>query len=581
MSETVPTVHDARAALLAGRFDEAVAAYQALLALTPQSNELYLELSSALAGQGRIDEANVIVTQLLPLTQGALHDEVLLQLATFRIRQKRNDEAAALLSPLVESSVGERAALALSGVWNAMGFPARASALVRRTPGLTARAEGLQNLVVALSDQAKGSEVLPWVEHACDAGLLTPYLLSNALMTLTYLDDCEALSARLRAKVARVFDGARAPRPGATVAEPHVGSLRVGMVSADLNRHPVGYFLDSFLYELVRHCWVALYYNGTEHDAVTAELGRAAHRMTTVSSMSDEALVDLVRSDRIDLLIDLSGHTGHHRLGAFARRAAKVQVSFLGYFASTGLAQMDAVIMDRVHVDEDDREQFSEKVYRLPCSRFCYRPPDFAVTVGPLPAQRNGRITFGSFSNTAKMSPRCIDVWAAVLKSVAASRLQLRWKTFRDREVRRTIWDMFRTRGIAQDRIELYPESAHDEMFEHYQELDIALDTMPFSGATTSCEALWSGVPVVTRRGSSAVSRQTASILGEIGLGRLVAGSDEQFVATACGLAGDTPALAALRGELRSMMAATCLMDAKRYASHLARLLYAIADDFA
>lgn len=581
MSDPASASEAARAALLAGRYEEAVAGYQALIAESPQANELYLELSSALAGQGRLDEAALLVDQLLPLTQGALRDEAHLQWAAFRIRQNRGPEAVSMLMPLLDGSVRDRAALALSGLWNEMGFPARAADLIQRHAALCASAEGLQNLIVALSDQARGGEILRHIELACERGLLTPYLLSNALMTLTYLDGVEPAAARLRAEIPRVF-GSAASRPAREIRDgTRMGSLRVGMVSADLYRHPVGYFLSAFLHELVRHCWVALYYNGSRQDSVTRELGHAAHRMADVGGLSDEGLVDLIRSDDIDVLLDLSGHTGRHRLQVFARRAAPVQVSFLGYFASTHLPEMDVVIMDAVHVGEGegDPKQFSERVYRLPCSRFCYRPPEFPVNVAPLPCLGNQRVTFGSFSNTAKMSPRCIALWAAVLKAVPESRLQLRWKTFKDRTVRRTIWQMFRTHGVAQDRVELYPDVHHDELFEHYQEVDIALDTVPFSGATTSCEALWGGVPVVTLRGRTAVSRQSASVLEAIGLGRLVANSEQEFVDIARSLTNDVPALARLRENLREMMTKSGLMDARRYARHLAQVLYAIAED--
>jgi len=251
-----------------------------------------------------------------------------------------------------------------------------------------------------------------------------------------------------------------------------------------------------------------VYSAGTVKDWVTESVGLAC-TLREVSAMDDAALAELIRKDHIDVLIDLSGHTAGSRLTVFARRPAPVLVSWLGYFATTGLPYIDAVLLDEWHAPAGMEKYFVEPIIRLPLGRFCYQPVPFAPDIAPLPCLKNGYITFGSFNNTAKLNAGVFDLWARVLASVPDSRLVLKWRTFNDDEFKRSTRDAFVQRGISPDRVELRGPSFHVGLLKEYGDIDISLDPFPFTGGLTSCEALWMGVPVVTWPRSRVVSRQT------------------------------------------------------------------------
>lgn len=346
--------------------------------------------------------------------------------------------------------------------------------------------------------------------------------------------------------------------------------LRVGYVSADFCQHTVGLFVKDVLkaHDKTR-IQVFAYSAGTVQDWVTNEI-RAACTFRDVTALDDAALAEQIRADGIDVLVDLSGHTGGSRLTAFALRPAPVMVSWLGYFATTGLPYMDAELLDEWHAPPGTEAQFVEPILRLPCGRFCYQPVPWAPAEVSAPAfERNGFITFGCFNNTAKLNAGVFDAWAQVLHAVPDARLILKWRTFNDNAFRQQVTDAFVTRGIAADRIELRGPSFHADLLKEYADIDIALDPFPFTGGLTSCEALWMGVPVVTWPQSRVVSRQTHAFLHQIGLPELSAKDADDYVRIAVELANDHVLLAHLRATLRERMRASPLLDVAGFTSQL------------
>lgn len=295
----------------------------------------------------------------------------------------------------------------------------------------------------------------------------------------------------------------------------------------------------------------------------------AACTLRDVSGLNDTALAEQIRADGIDVLIDLSGHTAGSRLTAFAHRPAPVMVSWLGYFATTGLPCMDTVLLDAWHAPPGTEAQFVEPLLRLPSGRFCYQPVRWAPDVAHPAFERNGYITFGCFNNTAKLNAGVFDAWAQVLQAVPDARLILKWRTFNDEAFRQQVTDAFAARGIATDRIELRGPSFHADLLQEYADLDIALDPFPFTGGLTSCEALWMGVPVVTWPQSRVVSRQTHAFLHQIGLPELSARDAGDYVRIAVELANDRERLAELRATLRDRMRASPLMDVAGFTRQL------------
>jgi len=240
----------------------------------------------------------------------------------------------------------------------------------------------------------------------------------------------------------------------------------------------------------------------------------------------------------------------------FAHRPAPVLVSWLGYFATTGLPYIDAVLLDEWHAPAGMEKYFVEPIIRLPLGRFCYQPVPFAPDIAPLPCLKNGYITFGSFNNTAKLNAGVFDLWARVLASVPDSRLVLKWRTFNDDEFKRSTRDAFVQRGISPDRVELRGPSFHFDLLKEYGDIDISLDPFPFTGGLTSCEALWMGVPVVTWPQSRVVSRQTHAFLSAIGLPELSAKDARDYIRIATELAKDRERLKTLHQTLRQKVQA-------------------------
>jgi protein O-GlcNAc transferase len=353
--------------------------------------------------------------------------------------------------------------------------------------------------------------------------------------------------------------------------------LRVGYVSADFCQHTVGLFVKDVLQAHDPARVIAFAYSAGQVKDWVTEAIRAATQFRDVATLDDVVAAALIRQDQIDVLVDLSGHTAGSRLTVFAHRPAPVQVSWLGYFATTGLSTIDAVLLDDWHALPGTEAQFVEPILRLPGGRFCYQPvPWGPAEVAPPPCLVAGHITFGSFNNTAKLNDGVFDIWSKVLTAVPNSRLVLKWRTFNDGELRRSVLGAFAARGIAPDRIDLRGPSFHADLLKQYADIDIALDPFPFTGGLTSCEALWMGVPVVTCPQGRVVSRQTFAFLSAIGFPELAARNADDYVRIAVALAGNRDRLAALRGDLRARMGASPLMDVAGFARCLEASLFTI-----
>ena len=309
---------------------------------------------------------------------------------------------------------------------------------------------------------------------------------------------------------------------------------------------------------------VFAYSNGVHVDATTKRLRESADGWRDIVDTSDEALAGLIREDGIDILVDLSGHTGGNRLPVFARKPAPVQVTYIGYGTTTGLSAMDYRFTDQYLSPSDSREWCSEELIRLPGCFSCYRPSAEAQAVAPSPASTTGHVTFGSFNNLAKVTPVAVGVWAEILRAVPQARLIIKYETFADAGQVARCRGLFAKEGVSVERLEFIPKTAtHAEHLALYGRVDIGLDSFPYNGCTTTCDALWMGVPVVTLAGAMSFSRYGVSLLSNLGADDLIATTPEAYVEKAVELASDHKRLMALRAELRPRMAASPLCDAK------------------
>ena len=401
---------------------------------------------------------------------------------------------------------------------------------------------------------------------------------SVRLMCLLYLeDDPLALTHAHRewgSGEHRLLLPAAAPGRPVCAARPGERPLRVGWVSGDLRRHSVAYFLEPLFecHDRSRFEWLA-YHTGAQEDEVSARLKAHSDGWVSCHGLDDEDVAAHIGADDIDILIDLSGHTSDARLGVFARDAAPLQISYLGYPTTTGLAEIrwrlsdpviDPIITPVPH-EADPEQAGTEQVLRMPQGMFCYRP-DAAPALTELPALRAGgagEVTFGSFNNLAKVSPQTLALWTQVLRALPHSRLLLKARPLSEAGVRQRLLAALAALGVDAARVQLLPWAG--DLASHlalYGQIDIGLDTVPYNGATTTCESLWMGVPVLTLRGGTHAARVGASIMTTVGLADWVAEDAADFVARAQAAAADPQALARLRAGLRQQLQGSPLLDA-------------------
>lgn len=347
------------------------------------------------------------------------------------------------------------------------------------------------------------------------------------------------------------------------------GKLRVGYVSADFRHHPLACFTEPVLSHHDKSRFeVVCYSNHLREDEVTQRFKGYADLWVPCARMSDEELAGRIRTDGIDILIDLNGHTAGNRLLTFARKPAPLQMTWLGYPGTTGLSSIGYRITDWQADPQGYEAHNSERPLRLPASYFCYRAPAHAPRVGELPARKNGYITFGSFNELAQVSDATVALWSKVLEAVPASKLLVKTEALAGQTVRARVLQRFAEQGIGARRLELLGSEADMQArLEIYNQVDIALDTWPYNGPAAACEALWMGVPVISLEGPMHASRTGLSILNAAGLIEFVACDPVHFVALARAWAECRASLPALRANLRARLSTSPLMDEAAFVS--------------
>ncbi len=345
--------------------------------------------------------------------------------------------------------------------------------------------------------------------------------------------------------------------------------IRVGYISPDFRNHVAGRMFKPLLaHHDHTQFEITCYADVAAPDLLTEELKRLADHWRSSYQVPDEQLADEIRGDGIDILVDLAQHSGRNRMLVFARKPAPVQVSWLGYPGTTGLDTIDYRLTDPFLDPLGEGDQYySEKSYRLPHSFWCYQPPDGqSEAVAAPPQDRNGFVTFGCMNRFAKVTPPTLALWRQVLQAVPNSRLRLHSKIGAHLD---SVRAFFREGNIADERITFVQRQPLAEYPPQYHSIDIALDPIPHGGGTTTCDALWMGVPVVTLAGRTAVGRGGVSILSNVGLPEFIACSGEEYVSIAAELANDRSRLSQLRSTLRQRMERSPLMDAPQFARNI------------
>jgi predicted O-linked N-acetylglucosamine transferase (SPINDLY family) len=526
----------------AGRLDEAIDALDRAIALRPGYAAAHSNRGSLLSDLGRLDEAIDAYHRALQLQPDLA--EAYLNLGNARKDQRRLDEAIDAYRQAI--ALRPRFAAAYNNLGTASLAQGDHEEAIQAYSQLRTLRPG---------DAAPHSNLLLCSQYR------TGVNLAELARTHAEWDECHGASLRTDGKPWKLDRNPERP-------------LRLGFVSPDLHRHPVGYFLVRVLENLDRRLFQAVCYQSRAgRDDLSDRLEAAASEWHDVASLDDGALADQIHSDRIDILFDLSGHAAYHRLLVFARRPAPIQVTWLGYVGTTGLSVMDYLIADRFHVPPGAEVHYRERVLRMPDGYVCFDPPSEAPPVGPLPALERGYVTFGSFNNLAKITPEVIALWAEIVSRLPGSRLLLAAPALDSARVQRRLSAAFAAAGADAAHVEFLGMMPRRDLLAAYNTIDLALDPFPYSGGITSCEALWMGVPVVTYPGETFAGRHSLSHLANVGLTETVATDARDYVERALRIAQDLPRLAGLRAGLRDRMARSPLCDGKRFARHFMTLL--------
>jgi protein O-GlcNAc transferase len=344
--------------------------------------------------------------------------------------------------------------------------------------------------------------------------------------------------------------------------------LRIGYVSPNFKLHPIGRFMLPLLVEHDHAAFgIYLYSAKTSSDDLASKLKARASTWRDISVMDDAAAAELIRSDKIDILVDLSMHMGHH-LGIFARKPAPVQITYLAYPGTTGLEAIDYRITDaqlEPHERTRDGEQFVEKPLYIP-NYWCYKPSIWDADPAPPPSIANGFITFGCLNSVKKISPQLMEAWGRLLNAVPRSRMLLHAPVG---DCRKALLGCFEVDGINPGRISFVAELPLPDYYRLYNQIDIALDSFPYNGGTTTCDALWMGIPVVTLAGDLQVSRMGASILNSVGARDWIASSSDEYIAKAIKLALGPDFLAYIHAKMRESVIRSPLFDAKEFTKQM------------
>lgn len=366
--------------------------------------------------------------------------------------------------------------------------------------------------------------------------------------------------------------------PFKSFIQPHTNSLisnrpiRIGYVSGDFLHHSVAYFLEPvFKFYNKQKFEVFCYSNIPQGDNVTELLKASVNNWIDIYGMSDEQVANQIRKDGIDVLVDLGGHTAGNKLLVFARKPAPIQVSWLGYPNTTGLDTIDYRIVDKYTDPEGVTDKFyTEKLIRMPECFSCFKPMTDIVEVNELPSLKNGYITFGSFNNVSKITPGVLELWSKIILTVPNSKLMLKYDILLADSVKKRVYDLFEQYGVSRERVDLVGHMAsYEDHLKCYNNIDIALDPFPYNGTTTSCEALYMGVPVITLEGDRHVSRTTSSQLHNIGLSEFIATTKDEYVNIAELMSHKVEFLNTLRLQLRERVKFSPLMDGERFTKNL------------
>ncbi len=557
-----------------GKFDLALGCFEKARQANPGHAPIYINLAILFESRGKLDNAIECARECLRINPNL--PEGHLNLGNALQRSNRLDEAIASYDRAIAlrpdwAIAYENLGAALKANGNLARSLVTLEKALRLQPDSTVALLHMGILMIALQ---RIEEAVAFYERILVLQPGNIHAKNNLLLDLNYLDSIlpEALARRSCDIGAGIEREAFAECPQHDNQPDACKRLRVGYVSPDFRRHAVPYFLEPLLQAHNRlEVEIFCYAEVSAPDVKTARLQSLADHWRWTVGVSDDDVAAQIRADEIDILIDLAGHSAHNRLPVFARRPAPVQATWLGYPNTTGLTSIDYRLVDAITDPEGPADALaSEKLVRIDGGFLCYQPPDGVPEPAAAPVLENGFITFGSFNNLAKLSNTTLQVWGRLLAVVPTARLLLKSMHFRDEDSRTQMLARLSKHGIAPERVVLLGSSDTEaEQMAAYHQVDIALDTFPYNGTTTTCETLWMGVPVVALLGDSHRARVSASLLTRVGCTDLIASDHDDYVRIAAELAADPVRLQTLHEQLRPRMASSSLCDAPSFARNM------------
>ena len=561
------------------RNDDAVAVdhLRQALAQSPDLADAHTRLGSLLGQANRTQEARWHFQKAAALLPGDASAQF--NLGEVNRRMGFNPEAISAFQRAVELDPTHSAALhnlatLLRWEWRIQ----EALAVFEQAERLRPDPPTLNNHARLLKDLGMLDEGLRRVKQAVDLEPGSALMRSNYVYALQFPD---GPSNETIAEAHRTWSAVHeAPiTPLAAIPARNPGKrLRVGIVSPNFHRHSCAFFLEPLLRHYDHKALEVFAYASLEvQDAVTDRFRGLVDQWRDVKAMEDQELAELIRRDGVDILVDLAGHTAGNRLGAFALKPAPLQVTWLGYPNTTGLERMDLRISDAWADPVDATNWHSEKVLRLPDGFLCYQPGAEAPDVVETPMARRGYPTFGCFNALAKLSDSTLRLWAEILRRLPEARLYLKTWAFGDEAAKKMVVQRLQASGLPVDRLQLssWVESDGDHLG-LYSQIDIALDPFPYNGTTTTCEAMWMGVPVMALEGTRHSARVGSSLLHQVGLPELIATNESDYVEKAVALGGNVERLKALRSSLRGRMLDSPLCNGPAFAKKFENALRSV-----
>ena len=555
-----------------GDLDAAIKNHKQAVAIQPNFPEALNNLGSALTAQGKMDEGIAYYIRAIELTPDYV--EALNNLGGALLAQGEFCQAGEYLQEAIRLQPDH--ALALCNYGSALKEQEQLEAAVEYyQKALAIRpdyATALSNLGNIQKEQGKLDAAITNYQKALAIRPDFPEAISTLLFISQYQtsQNLQELYENHKRLAQELTDLTQSPGFAHGNDRDPERRLRIGLVSPDLGQHPVGYFMLGFLShrpfaELDITC-----YSERAADDLTAKLQSVADDWVDISTLNNTALAQRINADGIDILIDLAGHTARNRLQMFAMQPAPIQISWAGYVGTTGLAAMDWLIADHHYINADEEQFYTEKIIRMPDSWVCYTPPEYAPEVQSQPKNRQEEgFLLGNFGNQAKINAQMMEIWAAILQKMPQAKLLLKYKAMDYPTNAERIRSYFTGAGIDKERILIEGFSQHRELLDRYNSVDLALDTLPYSGGLTTLEALWMGVPVVTSVGGTFAGRHSASILRTVGLDELVTPDPDKYVELVVELASDPKRLALLKIGLRNRLKNSPLCDYEKFASNL------------